>query len=212
MGTAYASMGLPGSCPVVSGRDPRSGGKPFVNQILMGYWGGPGVAGTDGWLTYGSASSQGMLWQSSVEMVEHQQPLMVEEMSIRQDSGGAGQWEGAPGAYTVFTAHCTPVRFTVNGGAHDNPPPGVAGGGAGAPMRIYKLDLDGNRTDLGISVDVTLQSGEKLLSYGCGGGGFGDPAKREPEQVIERVREGWLSAEAARERYGLSVQVDAGGN
>ena len=205
LGTAYGSMGLPGSCPVVSGRDPRSGGKPFVNQIMMGHWGGPGVAGTDGWFTYGSASAQGMLWQSSVEMVEYQQPLMVEEMSIRQDSGGAGQWEGAPGAYTVFKAHCTPVRFTVNAGAHDNPPPGVAGGQAGAPTRIYKLDLNGNRTDLGISVDVTLQPGEKLLSYGNGGGGFGDPSKRDMERVREHVREGWLSATAAQERYGLAI-------
>jgi N-methylhydantoinase B len=210
LGTAYGSMGLPGSCPVVSGRDPRSDDKPFVNQIMMGYWGGPGGADTDGWLTYGSASSQGMLWQSSVEMVEHQQPLMVEEMSIRQDSGGAGQWEGAPGAYTVFKAHCTPVRFTVNAGAHDNPPPGVAGGHAGAPTRIYKLDLDGNRIDLGISIDVTLQPGEKLLSYGCGGGGFGDPAKRDRERVRERIQEGWLSSTAARERYGVAIVNDAG--
>jgi hypothetical protein len=92
-----------------------------------------------------------------------------------------------------------------HGGAHDNPPPGVAGGQAGAPTRIYKLDLNGNRTDLGISIDVTLQPGEKLLSYGNGGGGFGDPTKRDMERVRERVREGWLSADAARERYGLAI-------
>ncbi len=174
-GSAYGSVGLPGSCPVVSGKDPRRGDRAFVNQIIMGYWGGPAVGGHDGWLTYGSAASQGILWQSSVEIVEHQQPILIEELSIREDSGGAGQWQGGPGSRVVFRPRFGPVRFAINAAAHEHPPPGVRGGSPGAPTRITKVAADGTRTDLGITIDVTLKPGERLISEACGGGGYGDP-------------------------------------
>ena len=204
-GTAYGSIGLPGSCPVVSGRDTRHGGRAFVNQILMGYWGGPAVAGHDGWLTYGSSSSQGMLWQSSVEMVEQQQPILVEALAIREDSGGAGRWEGAPGSRTTFRARGGPVRFAINAAAHDHPPAGVRGGGAGAATRIWKEGHNGARTDLGISIDVTLEPGERLVSEACGGGGYGDPFMCDPARVLDRVREGWIAQARARDAYGTEI-------
>lgn len=93
-GSAYGAVGVPASLSVISGRDPRDGGKEFVNQVMIGYWGGPGVPGVDGWLTYGSASSQGTLWQSSVEVTEKQHPIIVEKVALRVDSGGAGQYQG----------------------------------------------------------------------------------------------------------------------
>lgn len=205
LGTAYGTIGQAASSAVVSGRDPRNGNKPFVNQIIMGYWGGPGVPGNDGWLTYGSGSSQGMLRQASVEISELQQPLMIEELSIRQDSGGAGEFEGAPGARAVFLAHRGPIRLTANPAAHDFPPPGVRGGEPGLPTRVYKRDRDGNETDLGISIDVELQPGERMISLACGGGGYGDPKRRDAGKVREKLREGWISVEKARHVYGVSL-------
>ncbi len=205
LGTAYGAIGLPGSCPVVSGNDPRRGDRPFVNQIMMGHWSGPGVSGADGWLTYGSACSQGMLWQSSAEIVEQQQPMLVERLAIRTDSGGAGQWEGAPGSHVVFHAHLAPVRFLINAASHEHPPPGVAG----APTRIYKVDAEGNETDLGISIDVTIAPGERLVSFGCGGGGYGHPRERHPATIEEKIRQGWISHREAVRRYGLTSVAPA---
>lgn len=201
-GSAYGSVGLPGSCPVVSGRDPRRGDRPFVNQIIMGYWGGPAVGGEDGWLTYGSAASQGILWQSSVEIVEQQQPILIEELAIRQDSGGAGEFQGGPGSRVVMRPRFGPVRFAINAAAHDNPPEGVRGGNSGTPTRIWKVAADGTRTDLGITIDITLQPGERLVSEACGGGGYGDPARRAPERIRRDVEEGFISTEKAARAYG----------
>jgi len=203
LGSAYGSIGMPGSCPVVSGIDVRYGNRTFANQIIIGYWGGPAVAGADGWLTYGSGSSQGILWQSSVEIVEQQQPLIVEQLAIGIDTGGAGEFEGAPGSQVTFRAHRVPVRFAINSGAHDNPPPGVRGGEAGGATRIFKAGLDGSKADLGISIDVTLEPGERLVSHGCGGGGYGSPLNRDSAAVLHQVREGWISREHAGESYGV---------
>lgn len=201
-GSAYGSVGLPGSSAVVSGQDPRRGGRPFVNQIIMGYWGGPAVGGEDGWLTYGSAASQGILWQSSVEIVEQQQPILIEELAIRTNSGGAGEWQGGPGSRVVFRPRFGPVRFAINAAAHEHPPGGVRGGSPGAATRIWKIDRMGNKSDLGITIDVTLQPGERLLSEACGGGGYGDPAHRAEQLVARDLAEEWITPDHAAHAYG----------
>ncbi|HKG24402.1 MAG TPA: hypothetical protein VKB09_02090, partial [Thermomicrobiales bacterium] len=42
-----------------------------------------------------------------------------------------------------------------------------------------------------------------------GGGGYGDPFRREPQAVLTDVRNGWVSADAARAEYGV-VLIDMG--
>ena len=208
MGTAYSTIGVQGSCPCVSGTDSRHAQRPYANQILMGYWGGPGVHGHDGWLTYGGGGAQGVLWQSSVEIVEQQQPMIVERLEIGVDSGGAGQWEGAPGAHCIFRARKDEVRFTANTAGRDFPPPGAAGGQPGGSSMVWKVDREGNRTLLPITLDVTLAPGERLESQACGGGGYGPPLQRDPAAVARRVREGWISAEHAASTYGVVLTQD----
>jgi len=208
-GAAYGTIALPGSCSVVSGEDFRHDGRRFVNQVIIGYWGGPALPKHDGWLTYGSSSSQGILWQSSIEIVEQQQPILVEALAIRVDGGGAGRHEGAPGAYCVFRSRGNPVNFSVGAAARDFPPPGVRGGAAGGATRIAKRHADGTETELPPAGDVQINPGEALVSYGCGGGGYGDPLERDPERVLESFREGWITP-ARVAAYG--VVLDERGN
>jgi N-methylhydantoinase B len=209
LGTAYGTIGMPGSCAVISGEDARHGGRPFVNQLIMGYWGGPAMHGHDGWLTYGSGASQGILWQSSVEVVEQQQPILIEKLEIRKDSGGAGEWQGGPGAECVIRSRAGPVRFIVNSASRRHPPQGAGGGQAGAPMRIAKVRCDGSIEELPISVDTVVAPGERLLSEGCGGGGFGDPLRRAADGVQRDVVEGFISLERARDVFGVILDETA---
>jgi len=202
LGTAYGTIGMPGSCAVISGHDSRRQ-QPFVNQLIMGYWGGPAMHGHDGWLTYGSGASQGILWQSSVEVVEQQQPILIERLEIRTDSAGAGEWRGAPGAVCVIRPRSGPVRFIVNSASRRHPPQGAAGGFPAAAMRIAKIGCDDSVEELPISVDTVVNVGERLYSEGCGGGGFGDPLRRRVEAVRHDVLEGFISADCARNDYGV---------
>jgi len=43
----------------------------------------------------------------------------------------------------------------------------------------------------------------RLVVSSPGGGGFGDPLDRDPGRVLRDVRDGVVSAEAAREHYGV---------
>ncbi len=207
LGAAASTIGNPHSCACVSGTDSRHGGRAYANQILMGYWGGPGVPGHDGWLTFGGAGAQGMLWQSSVEVTEQQQPVIVDCLELGVDSGGAGQWEGGPGAHVIYRVRNDPVRFTSNAGGRDFPPFGAAGGQAGGPGRAWSISRNQERRELPNSCDVTLLAGERFESIGCAGGGYGDPLLRDPDRVAWRVWEGWTSVERARDAYGVVVTL-----
>lgn len=39
-----------------------------------------------------------------------------------------------------------------------------------------------------------------------GGGGYGDPAEREPERVLEDVEMGYFTQEAARRDYRVAIE------
>ena len=207
LGAASCTIGNPASCPCVSGTDSRHDNRAYANQSLVGYWGGPGVPGHDGWLTYGGAGAQGMMWQSSIEVVEQQQPVLVECLELGVDSGGPGQWEGGPGAHCIYRVRDDVVRFTTNAAAHDFPPFGAAGGLKGGASHAWRIGRNRERVELGNSVDISLSPGECLESQGCGGGGYGDPLLRAPDAVAHRAREGWISLDRARDVYGVVLDT-----
>src|SRR5256885_1703167 len=60
--------------------------------------------------------------------------------------------------------------------------------------------------------NVRLERGDAYRMLSGGGGGFGDPLARELDKVAEDVREGYVSAQVAREVYRVALdgqgQVD----
>jgi len=148
-----------------------------------------------------------MMWQSSIEVVEQQQPVLVECLELGVDSGGPGQWEGGPGAHCIYRVRDDVVRFTTNAAAHDFPPFPAAGGRHGGSSHAWRIGRNRERVELGNSIDLTLSPGECLESQGCGGGGYGDPLRRLPDAVAHRAREGWISLDRARDVYGVVLDT-----
>jgi len=204
LGTGYATAGTPASCGCLSGHDSRYG-RHFVNQLVMGYWGGPALHGHDGWVTFGSCGSQGSLWQSSVELGERQQPIVIEKLEVRTDSGGAGQWEGAPGAECIIRTLSDEVRVMTKSASRDFPPMGTAGGLSGGGIWTWRRKATGELELLPGSFDASVEPGEALVSHSCGGGGYGSPLERDPERVRKGVRDGWISERRAAEIYGVKL-------
>ncbi|MFQ5652635.1 MAG: hydantoinase B/oxoprolinase family protein, partial [bacterium] len=50
-----------------------------------------------------------------------------------------------------------------------------------------------------------LQPGDVVTMDAAGGGGYGDPKKRDPEAVQRDVKDGKVSVESARKDYGVEV-------
>ena len=49
---------------------------------------------------------------------------------------------------------------------------------------------------------TTIGEGDVYVHRMAGGGGWGDPAERDPAAIAEDVADGKVTAEAAREDYG----------
>jgi N-methylhydantoinase B len=56
--------------------------------------------------------------------------------------------------------------------------------------------------------DIILNEGDLITVRTPGGGGYGDPFKREPELVARDVRRGYFDTKDAREEYGVVLNAD----
>jgi N-methylhydantoinase B len=142
------------------------------------------------------------------EFFESFYPVRVEQLALRSDSGGPGQFRGGLG-------YRKEIRFLADGFimvADDRmllQPFGAAGGKAGAGS-IYTLNPETdrelpipNKTDF-----VPIKSGDLLRILTPGGGGWGDPLDRTPEKVLQDVILGRVSLDSALHHYGVVIDRD----
>src|SRR6202008_1710017 len=87
-----------------------------------------------------------------------------------------------------------PARRSLLSDRHQHPPYGVRGGMHGAPSVITLDDGHKPHPKSRTSVDA---GGRVTLLY-AGGGGYGDPKLRCRDAVKADLRDGYISAEAAR--------------
>ncbi len=105
------------------------------------------------------------------EVLEAQWPVRVECMQIRRRSGGRGASRGGDGLVRAIR-FLAPAVVSCLMTRHDEPPPGVAGGGPGRAGRLT-LIRDGRRKRLGPRSSVRVEAGDVLRIETPGGGGWG---------------------------------------
>lgn len=187
---------------VFSGTLPGSG-DPFVSELGIGNNGGPASPHCDGWVTYAMPDCSKTVYIDSVEMLERTYPLHFRSLRLLVDSGGAGRLRGGPASELIYGPRTSPLRVFYLADFARNPARGVVGGHAGVTASVSVLDThDGERTVEPVG-DTLLAPGQWIRGVEAGGGGYGDPLQRDPLAVLEDVRERWVSAEAARDIYGV---------
>jgi N-methylhydantoinase B len=140
-----------------------------------------------------------------VELIEHLAPLMVEEWSIVPDSGGAGHWRGGCTTRRIYRVEFPEATFTVVGEHERLAPQGVLGGEPGSTFLCEVRRRDGTRERVPAKGGKTIvRAGDRVVIQPAGSGGYGNPLERSAEKVQEDVRNGYVSATAARELYGPS--------
>ena len=202
-GLAEGAMGMGAGAGVISGKDWRFGGSPYINQEWLIANGGPGTPSTDGWLNYGLPVAGGLIYRGSVEVEESKHPILIKHLRVIPGGGGAGRFRGAPGADVVYGPRHDPMTVVASCDAQHNPPQGVRGGKAGPPAQTYKIHKDGTKEKLPGVVECHLDPGEWIRGIDAGGGGYGDPLERDPERVLNDVLERWETLERAEKIYGV---------
>jgi N-methylhydantoinase B/oxoprolinase/acetone carboxylase alpha subunit len=197
---------------VVSGADKRRRTEvPYITQLMLALSGGPGSEGHDGWLTYECAVGNGIMVNDSIEVDEATYPVLIEERRVAADTMGFGEFNGAPatqGSYRSLTGDMT-VYYCGDGGTFA--PQGVLGGKAGAGCGTWKRHRNGKLERLPDFHTETVTEKEAIHYRSCGGGGYGNPRRRDPERVLSDVNRRWLSVEAARKVFGVAVVPGANG-
>ena len=209
-GYGMASTGsiIPPSLGVISGTSEKTKGA-YVNQIFLGWGGGAAGAHADAWLSIGHLGNAGMSYQDSIELDEMRFPLTVRGRHFITDSGGHGRTRGGAGVYCEFgpTDGDLEVGYVSDGNV--TPPEGARGGTPGGRADQFRRDANGDLHHLDPCAQAIIPEGHTIVSYSCGGGGYGAPTERPAAQVAIDVRERWVSPEAARETYRV-VLDDAG--
>jgi N-methylhydantoinase B len=146
-----------------------------------------------------------------VEILESLYPVMFTQWALRPDSGGPGRHRGGLGAiYEVEALADGGAEVFLLGERGTYPPFGVNGGKAAALNRFFYETDEGEATPPLVSkiTDVKIRRGQRVRLETPGGGGFGDPALRDPERVARDVRLGYVSAAVAARDYKVVVRED----
>jgi N-methylhydantoinase B len=143
----------------------------------------------------------------AAEVIETLAPIVLRRRELRPDSGGPGTFRGGLGQ--VMEVEVRTDEPFVFSGLYERtryPAPGLQGGGPGACGRVTPS------TDVALPTKIsTVVPADTVVTLELpGGGGYGPAAARDPERVREDVREGYVSADQARDAYGVALDPATG--
>jgi N-methylhydantoinase B len=173
-------------------------GQSSMQYEIMGsaYGGGMGHDGASATATHLSN-----LHITPIEILESEFPCRITRFELVPDSGGAGQWRGGLSLQREYELleNATVVR------RYDKsrfPPGGIAGGKPGQGARFVIRLGTAQECATPASGRYEMHSGERFLLQSAGGGGCGDPRRRDPAALARDLAEGYVSADATKRDYG----------
>lgn len=185
------------------GVDPRTN-RSFV--FYESYGGGMGGTmhgdGADG-LSTGTSNAMNI----PVEAIEIDYPIRITRYELVPDSGGSGQFRGGLGLLREYEMLAEDASINVRGDRTVYPPRGVAGGHDASRAAYFLEGSDGEKRPIPSKYSDRIQQGQRLLVTTAGGGGYGDPSRRDHASIAADVIEGMVTPERAREDYGLDADA-----
>lgn len=146
------------------------------NVLAIGLGGIGGRPGKDGLACMAFPSGIGGI---PIEIIEGQCPLWFKEKQFLPNSGGDGEWRGGL-AQRFEVRNREAMPFTISAATFDRINNAAQGRGGGKPgsLGVARLGSGEKLPDKGIHLVPTNDS---LVIELPGGGGFGDPSKRQSE-------------------------------
>lgn len=196
---------------LIGGRDTRHDGKPYFMWYdwMVGGWGARN--GRDGWAATGPVFGV-QLGTQPFEGQERLSPVLTTCHELMVDSGGPGEFRGGLGVQkggTLYACERTVVSYCCD--RERSITWGLWGGLPSIPHGVWINQGQQGECYLGsLFSGVPLQQGDTVQRPSAGGGGLGDPLKRDVQAVLNDVIEGYVSVDRAKKDYGVVVhEVDA---
>ena len=193
-------------CSLTTGIDPERD-EPYVDIGFMGLKGGSGaMRGTDGYDHIGMIDASGGVLDQDYEMFEQMTPHRLLRHEYIPDSGGPGQWRGGLGVVTEFVIGSDDTQLVTFGDGDFEPAFGLFGGHDSILNSIRLTYPDGSEV-VPKNKDLIrgVPKGTVYHQVAGGGGGYGDPKKRDRRKLSEEIANGVISVEQARGAYGYEA-------
>jgi len=184
----------------VGGFDPKTQ-RAYVMYVISGggYGGSPHGDGISN-----GCSTIGISKTTPIEIMEQLYPVLFEEYSLHEGSGGAGRHRGGFGVNYRIRLRRGDARVSMVMDHGRAGPPGTQGGGAGGvnKVRIIRNGAEYVPEHLSKDQDIEIHAGDVISVSTPGGGGFGAPAERSAAERERDVALGYYTAEESQRLFG----------
>jgi N-methylhydantoinase B/oxoprolinase/acetone carboxylase alpha subunit len=124
------------------------------------------------------------------EALEMEAPIRLHRVALRAGSGGDGEWRGGLGLVREYEVLAGDVSFSHRGERHFSAAAGLAGGGEGGRARSVIRRADGREEIIPSKIATVLHPGDRVTVETAGGGGYGDPGRRDPALRMADIADG----------------------
>ena len=173
----------------------------FLETIAGGFGGRATRDGPDAVQPHGKNTAN-----APIEETELNYPVRITRYELVENSEGPGKHRGGLGLRRDYLFPDHEASFTILSDRERWGPHGLFGGLPGK-RASYVLNPDGESKELSSKVTVQLNQGDVVSYRTCGGGGYGPPEERDPDDVLRDVRDERISAERAMNVYGVAIDT-----
>jgi len=183
---------------ILSGLHPDSGESFLLVEPLVGGWGaGATKDGQNGQFCVGD----GETYNIPVEITETRYGVLVDQYAFHNEDGGAGRYRGGKGVVLDYAILGEEAWLTSTMGRHHFPPWSLDGAQPGSANRI-EIHRPGHAPAItGKVTRFRLRRGDTVRLVTGSGGGCGDPRQRDRARVRADLKNGFITAEQARQHY-----------
>ncbi|MEB3760011.1 MAG: hydantoinase B/oxoprolinase family protein [Desulfurococcales archaeon] len=130
-----------------------------------------------------------------IEILEAEYPILFTRYEIRSSSGGQGKYRGGNGIIRGIKILSDKTTVSIVGERCRTRPWGLRGGMPGQPAIYMVRYKDGRTKILPSKATIQLGEGDEIIIMTAGGGGYGDPCKREQYLIEKDLEEGRIDEE-----------------
>lgn len=145
----------------------------------------------------------GNLANVPVELIEAENPIVIDEYGFLPDTGGAGRYRGALGLVRQYRFLADDIQVQVRADRFKSKPWGLFGGGAGGGASNTLNPGAENEEALPSKFTRRFKAGDVLRVEMAGAGGYGAVSERDPEAIRADIAQGKVTEAHAREVYGV---------
>jgi N-methylhydantoinase B len=144
-----------------------------------------------------------------VEVMEAEFPIRIEEYGFVPDTGGAGRFRGCLSVVRQYRFVGRDGVLQVRSDRRAFVPYGLGGGHDGTPSDVLLNPSGESEERLPTKFTRRIRHDDVVRVVVAGGGGYGDPAERDPEALARDVADGKLTAAYAARVYGCSTEQES---